>query len=350
MRSEGTGPLAKAAGLLAVGAVVAAAWLAGRSAWAAQAGFSLLTLAIVIGMLAGNTVYPRVAVRCHAGMLFCKGPLLRLGIMLYGFRLTLGQVLDVGLASFAADALMLASTFLLTCWLGLRWLKMERQTVLLMGAGSSICGAAAVIATAPVLRAGADRVAVAVATVVIYGTAGIFLYPQMHAWHWWPLSDGQFGVYIGSSVHEVAQVVAAGKAINAEVADIAVTTKMIRVMMLAPFLLLLSLWLGRRGAPAPQGQTGQGEKEGEGRIVIPWFAFVFIGVMLFNSLNLLPAAWVAALVQADTWLLAMAMAALGLSTHFSAIRQAGIKPLLLGLLVFAWLVGAGGLVQVLLAA
>ena len=61
MRSEGTGPLAKAAGLLAVGAVVAAAWLAGRSAWAAQAGFSLLTLAIVIGMLAGNTVYPRVA-------------------------------------------------------------------------------------------------------------------------------------------------------------------------------------------------------------------------------------------------------------------------------------------------
>ena len=228
MRSEGTGPLAKAAGLLAVGAVVAAAWLAGRSAWAAQAGFSLLTLAIVIGMLAGNTVYPRVAVRCHAGMLFCKGPLLRLGIMLYGFRLTLGQVLDVGLASFAADALMLASTFLLTCWLGLRWLKMERQTVLLMGAGSSICGAAAVIATAPVLRAGADRVAVAVATVVIYGTAGIFLYPQMHAWHWWPLSDGQFGVYIGSSVHEVAQVVAAGKAINAAVADIAVTTKMIR--------------------------------------------------------------------------------------------------------------------------
>ena len=138
MRSEGTGPLAKAAGLLAVGAVVAAAWLAGRSAWAAQAGFSLLTLAIVIGMLAGNTVYPRVAVRCHAGMLFCKGPLLRLGIMLYGFRLTLSQVLDVGLASFAADALMLASTFLLTCWLGLRWLKMERQTVLLMGAGSSI--------------------------------------------------------------------------------------------------------------------------------------------------------------------------------------------------------------------
>ena len=145
-------------------------------------------------------------------------------------------------------------------------------------------------------------------------------------------------------------MVAAGKAINAAVADIAVTTKMIRVMMLAPFLLLLSLWLGRRGAPAPQGQTGQGEKEGEGRIVIPWFAFVFIGVMLFNSLNLLPAAWVAALVQADTWLLAMAMAALGLSTHFSAIRQAGIRPLLLGLLVFAWLVGAGGLVQVLLAA
>ena len=336
-------PQGKAAGLLAVGAVLLAAWLASRSAWAARMGLSLLTLAILAGMLAGNTVYPRVAARCHAGMLFCKGPLLRLGIVLYGFRLTLAQVLEVGPASFAADVLMLASTFFLTCWLGLRWLKMDRHTVLLMGAGSSICGAAAVIATAPVLRAGADRVAGAVATVVIYGTAGMFLYPHIHAWHWWPLSDSQFGAYIGSSVHEVAQVVAAGKAISAPAADIAVTTKMIRVMMLAPFLLRLSVHAGRG-----EGAAGR-EKAAAGRIVMPWFAFAFMGVMLLNSLNLLPAAWVAALVQADTWLLAAAMAALGLSTHISAMRQAGLKPLLLGLLVFIWMVGAGGLAQTLLA-
>ena len=102
-----------------------------------------------------------------------------------------------------------------------------------MGAGSGICGAAAIIATAPVVRAESHNVIVAVATIVIYGTVGIFLYPYMYAAQWWPVADAPFGIYIGSSVHEVAQVVAAGKAINDTVANLAVTTKMIRVMMLA---------------------------------------------------------------------------------------------------------------------
>lgn len=326
-------------GLFVAAGIAALAWWLSQQAWMHRMGFSMLTLAIVLGMLLGNTVYPRWEKATGAGILFSKNRLLRLGIILYGFRLTLQQVLAVGMNSIVADAMMLTGTFLLACWLGLRWLKMDRDTVMLMGAGAGICGAAAVIATAPVLRADADRVAVAVATVVIFGTVGIFLYPQIYAWQWWPMSDSAFGVYIGSSVHEVAQVVAAGKAINAEVADIAVTTKMIRVMMLAPFLLLLSFWLARRGKADGEAKT----------LVIPWFAVAFIGVVLFNSLHLLPLNLVSALIEIDTWLLAMAMASLGLTTRFAALRQAGSKPLLLGALLMLWLVAGGGLLETVLA-
>ncbi|MDO5090513.1 MAG: YeiH family putative sulfate export transporter [Cardiobacteriaceae bacterium] len=326
-------------GLLLAAGIAALAWLLARQAWIERLGFSMLPLAIVLGMLLGNTLYPHWEGVTASGILFAKNRLLRLGIILYGFRLTLQQVLEVGLNSIVADALMLTGTFLLACFLGLRWLKMDRDTVMLMGAGAGICGAAAVIATAPVLRADGDRVAVAVATVVIFGTVGIFLYPQIYAWQWWPLTDSAFGVYIGASVHEVAQVVAAGKAINAEVADIAVTTKMIRVMMLAPFLLLLSWWLARRGAAEGEAKT----------LVIPWFAVAFVAVMLFNSLHLLPQGLVAALIEIDGWLLAMAMAALGLTTRFAALRQAGSKPLLLGALLMVWLVAGGGLLETALS-
>ena len=235
----------KIIGMLPVLAVVILAALASREAHLARMGLSMLTLAILIGMLVGNTLYPRISAHCHEGVVFSKGQLLRLGIILYGFRLTLAQVAAVGMNSILADAIMLTTTFLLTCWIGIRWLNIERHTVWLMGAGSGICGAAAIIATAPVVRAESHNVIVAVATIVIYGTVGIFLYPYMHTAQWWPIADAPFGIYIGSSVHEVAQVVAAGKAINDTVANLAVTTKMIRVMMLAPFLLVLSYGMSR---------------------------------------------------------------------------------------------------------
>ena len=130
-----------------------------------------------------------------------------------------------------------------------------------------------------------------------------------------------------------AQVVAAGRAVNEAAADTAVITKMVRVMLLAPFLIALSLWLARGGKASADGSKA--------RIVVPWFAFGFVAVAGFNSLHLLPAGLHAGLVQLDTVLLAMAMAALGLTTHVSALRQAGLKPLLLALTLFAWLLFGG---------
>lgn len=303
-----------------------------------SSGFSAVTLAIIIGMILGNTLYPKVAKHCHDGVGFAKTTLLRLGIILYGFNLTFQQIGQVGWPAIFADAVILSSTFLVTWFLGRKLFKMDEQTVILMGAGASICGAAAVMAAEPVVRAKVEKVTVAIATVVIFGTLAMFWYPEMYRLGWWSLSQQSFGIYIGSSVHEVAQVYAAGEAIAQEVANVAVTTKMIRVMMLAPFLFALSLWLAERNV------SGKHHK----KIVIPWFAVGFIAVAGFNSLAWLPQAWVGILQFIDTFLLTMAMAALGLTTHLSAIKQAGLKPLLLGLLVMLWLIVAGGVLQLFL--
>lgn len=327
-------------GLALTGVITALAiWLSDFPALS-QLGLSALTLAIVTGMVIGNTFYPAARPWCEEGVTLAKQRLLRLGIILYGLRLTFAQIADVGATGILIDAMMLCSTFALACWLGQRVFKLDRDTSMLIGAGSSICGAAAVMATEPVLNAKAEKVTVAVATVVIFGTAAIFLYPwlwQLNAhYHWVNFTAEQFGIYTGSTVHEVAQVVAAGQGVSPDAENAAVIAKMIRIMMLAPFLLLLSGWIAR-GKSVKEA----GEKSGLRNITIPWFALMFILVAAFNSLDILPHSWIPPLITLDTVLLAMAMAALGLTTHISALRQAGLKPMLLAAILFVWLIAGG---------
>ncbi|RMD00855.1 YeiH family putative sulfate export transporter [Aquitalea palustris] len=318
--------------VLALGSLHAAAL-----PWFGQLGLSALTIAIVGGMVLGNTIYPRIALPSHHGVTFAKGQILRLGIILFGFKLTFQDIAAVGISGILIDACVLTSTFLLAFWLGRRKLGLDEQSVILIGAGSSICGAAAILATEPVLKAHAEKVAVAVATVVVFGTLAMFLYPLLFSLvQTLGVSEFAYGVFTGSTVHEVAQAVAAGRAVSEQAATSAVITKMIRVMMLAPFLVILSTWLARRH------QSGSSEA---GRITIPWFALGFLAMAAFNSLHWLPQAWVAQLIALDNLLLAMAMGALGLTTHFSAIRRAGSKPMWLASALFAWLLIGGTLIN-----
>lgn len=334
--------------------VVACALLAtlalqlGRMAALQAAGLSALSLAILIGMLAGNTVYPRFAATLDAGVQLSKGRLLRLGIILYGLRVTLQQVADVGGAGVVVAILMVASTFLLACWFGSRVLQLDRNTSVLVGAGSAICGAAAVLATEPVVKGRPEQVTVAVATVVVFGTVALFLYPPLHALAQhgplFPADAQQFGVYMGSTIHEVAQVVAAGASVGPAAQDSAVIVKMVRVMLLAPFLVALSAWFMKHPAPGTSA-AGAGR-----RIAIPWFAVAFLFVVVLNSGLQLPEAATGAAIALDNFVLAMAMGALGLGTRISAVRRAGVKPLLLALVLFGWLVLGGAVVNRLVLA
>ncbi len=336
---------------LALSAALAAAGMAlGRRPWLEAHGFSALTVAIVLGMLVGNTLYARIAAVSAPGVGIAKQDLLRLGVVLYGLRLTMQDIGHVGLAGVVIDALVMGSTFMLAWVAGTRWLGLDRRTAMLIGAGSSICGAAAVMATEPVVRARSEQVTVAVATVVVFGTLAIFLYPVLFElnrhWRLIPADAYRFGLYAGSTIHEVAQVVAAARSIAPAAADTAVIEKMVRVMMLAPFLLALSAWLARADARRPEMPAADGGRHvAPAKVRVPGFALAFVGVVLVNSLHWLPPRWIALANGADTLLLATAMAALGLSTRIGAIRQAGAKPLALALLLFAWLVVGGALIN-----
>lgn len=329
-------------------------WLAGIGSalimWAAnlpsiqQTGLSALTIAIVMGMVIGNTVFSKMAHVCAPGVDFSRSTLLRLGVILYGFRITFLQIAGVGWSGAFTDVLVIALTFGLTLLMGIKWLKMDRDTVILIGAGSSICGAAAVLATEPVVRSHAHKVSVAVATVVVFGTLSMFLYPALYPYL--GFNDSAYGLYVGSTVHEVAQVVAAARAVSDHAASNAVIEKMLRVMMLSPFLILLSLVMSRLGTaksihhPASRElDVGHGAsgKPAKAKVTIPWFAVWFVVVSGFNTLDLLPKWALNTVLQLDLFLLTMAMFALGLRTSVGAIRQAGFKPLLLAGLIFLFL-------------
>ena len=206
------------------------------------------------------------------------------------------------------------------------------------------------MAAEPVVRGRAEQVTVAVSTVVVFGTLAIFLYPALYHlnahYQLLTVTPARYGIFAGSTIHEVAQVVAAGRAVTDAAANTAVITKMVRVMMLAPFLITLSAYLSRHPRPA----AGEGaerapeqpvESAAKRRIVIPWFALGFVAVAAVNSVLVLPHALVTSATTLDTFLLAMAMAALGVTTHVSAIRTAGIKPLGLAALLFSWLIFGG---------
>jgi len=323
-------------GLLLTGAIALCAMGAGAAPLLEKSGIGALTLAIVGGMAVGNSCYARMEAPHAPGVAIARNQLLRLGVVLYGARITFAQIADVGIAGFIIDALVLLCTFLLAVGLGTRVLGLDRDTSILIGAGSSICGAAAVLATEPVLRARADKVAVAVATVVCFGTVALFVYPLLFRlnqhWHW-IVSDRAFGLYTGATVHEVAQVVAAARPMGAEASAVAVISKMIRIMLLAPFLLVLSAWRARH------------DGAGRGRLTVPWFAFGFIAVAGLHSWLPVPQAVQRAVNTVDTALLAMAMAALGLGTRFALIRRAGVRPLLLAAILFLFLLVGGWFIQ-----
>lgn len=294
---------------------------------------SALTCAIVLGMLLGNFGGARLSPRLGPGLHIAQRNLLRAGVVLYGLRLSFQDVVAIGTPGLLLDLTIVASTLMLGAWAGRRWFGLDRDTALLVAAGSAICGAAAVLAVERVIRPEANKVAIAVASVVLFGTLNIFLYPQLYPYL--GLDQAAFGLYTGATVHEVAQVVAIGSAISPDTADAAVIVKLTRVLMLVPVLLVLGWREARVG--------------GQRAMVVPWFAFGFLAVVAFNSMITLPPGLKSALLALDTLLLAMAMAALGMETRLTKLRALGLRPLLLAGVLFIWL-SVGGYAMVRLIA
>jgi len=305
---------------------------------------SPLVIGILLGMIFANTLRQKIPKTWLPGVLFSAKTLLRIAIVFYGFRITFQQIASVGVDGFVISTIMLSSTMILGAFIGIKVLKLDRDTALLVASGSAVCGAAAVLATEEVLKSEAHKTAIAVGTVVLFGTISMFLYPLLFKAEILGMDFTQFGLYVGSSVHEVAQVVAAGGAIDAISSDTAIIVKMIRVMLIAPLLLILGLFLSRMHT------NNSTEPNSSKKLIIPWFAILFIGVAGFHSLHLLPTTLVSTINSADTFLLTMAMTALGMETHISKFKQAGLKPVLLALFLFFWLLVAGYFLTLYVAA
>lgn len=313
-----------APGLALVGGLAAAAFAVRHAL--GVAALSPMILAIVMGVGVRAVAGMPAAARPGVGMAARR--LLRLAVVLLGAQITVAQVGAIGGAGVGVLAAALAGTFAFTLWLG-RALRVGPEVGVLIAAGTSICGASAVAAVRSVTRADDADMAYAVACVTLFGTLSMVLEPLAAALL--GLDAARYGLWVGASVHEVAQVVAAAYQRGTEAGEIGTVAKLARVVMLAPVVMALGVWLARRGTDDAADDAV--------RPPFPWFVAGFAGLVLVNSLFPLPAVVTAAAGLASAGLLTVALGALGLETDLRALRAKGLRPLALA--AAAWLFIAG---------
>ncbi|WP_457644084.1 YeiH family protein [Persephonella sp.] len=306
----------------------------------AQVGFvkeslklSPLIIAILIGVSIGNIF--KISEKFKPGIIFSLKKILRTAIVFLGFRLTFQNVAEVGLEGLIVDSIMLIGTFLLGVFVSTKIFKLDSSMGYLLASGSSICGASAVLATAPVVKAPMHHAAMAVATVTIFGTLSMFLYPVVYkAGLLLDFDDLLYGLFTGATVHEVAQVVAAGFAVSDLAGNTATVAKLTRVMMLAPLLIVLSFYLA---AKCTTHGTGVALKD----IPVPYFVFGFMAMVGVNSTGFIPADITQKINVIDGFLLTVAMAAMGLETNINRIKNVGMKPIYVSFIMFLFLFFGG---------
>ncbi|MBX3549893.1 MAG: putative sulfate exporter family transporter [Xanthobacteraceae bacterium] len=273
-----------------------------------------LMTALIIGLLLSGVIGGGDAT---AGLDFSGKHLLALGVALLGARLTLDDVTALGWKTAAVVVFSMAAT-LVTSWLAARILGLSRNTAILAGAGTAICGASAIIATSAALpkkESGDVDTALVIIAVVVISAASMLLYPLI-ATHL-GLSQIEAGVVLGGSIHNVPQAVGAGYSLSEVAGNSATLTKLFRVALLGPLVIGVALLFG--GA-----NKGAGTKIG-----LPWFIIVFTALLLLGSFVKIPGNITSALNHLSSWLLLIAIAAIGLRTPIAAARTAGPRILVL---------------------
>ncbi|NHN54205.1 putative sulfate exporter family transporter [Calidifontibacter sp. DB0510] len=298
---------------------------------------SPLLVAIVLGAIVANVV--RLPEAVQPGLQFSGKKLLRLGIVLLGLQLSVSTVLGLGAGMIVTVVAVVAIGILVTTFIG-RAMGLSPTQSLLVACGFSICGAAAVAAADGVIDADEEEVATSVALVVIFGTLMIPIVPFLAGAM--GLSNRTAGLWAGASIHEVAQVVAAGGAIGGGALAVAVVVKLARVLMLAPVMAVLG-WQRRREITR-QGTDAQITLPP----LVPLFVLGFIAMVAVRSTLPVPTALLDWLKQAQTFLLAAAMFALGCGVRIATMKKVGPKPFVLAL-ISTVIVAVVGLAGVLLA-
>lgn len=275
-------------------------------------GLTPLAVGIVVGLLLSSKLKGKDAQR-DRGYTFCAKTLLRIGVVLYGFKISFMDIYHIGFEGVVIAAFMVFFVFYISYLFGVKFLKMDKELSALTSCGSSICGAAAVLGAEAVLKSNNHKTVAAIGTVVLFGTLFMFMLPIAYNLGLFEgISDKEIGIFVGAVTHEVAHVVGASNAMGEEIQLYAIIEKMLRVMMLVPLLLLLPLLFA---------QKGSGKK-----ISLPPFVLFFIAVVGFNSVVTLPPYILHGIEQIDILLLTMAMIGLGIETNIKKLKQTGGKP------------------------
>lgn len=272
---------------------------------------SALLLVILFGMLVRSLVpIPAAAI---PGLRMAQRPILRWAVAGLGFRLSLRELWAIGAPALVVVVVSTGLALVFGWWIARR-LGVPRKLATLLGVGGAICGASAVVAADSVVQGERRDAPVALAVITLLGTIGIVLYPLLY--HALGMTPFVYGVWDGASLHEMAQVVAAGFGVSDEAARVATVVKLARIALLAPVVLWLGASLRRHHEQAGTAHVAP----------VPWFLVLFLVFAVINSTGVLPAPWIDALRRGDLWLLCVGMAGVGLQTGFHDVREAGFRP------------------------
>jgi uncharacterized integral membrane protein (TIGR00698 family) len=282
----------------------------------------IMIISILLGALWNNTLSLPASLNVSLGIQFSSKKLLRVGIILLGFRLNLFQIVDSGVSIIIIDILVIACTMIFILTLG-RIFNINKELTTLVAAGTAICGAAAIVAVAPLIKSKQEQTAVAVSCIAVLGTIGallfIFLYPYL------PLTDTEYGLLVGATLHELAHVVAASVPGGELGSESAILVKLGRILLLIPVALLISFFINRKNAKQERNLK---------KLPIPWFIFGFLFVSFINTLQWIPDNITNMFLLLSIYFLPMGMAGLGLSIKWSDFRKVGLKPIGVAILGF----------------
>jgi uncharacterized integral membrane protein (TIGR00698 family) len=295
-----------------------------------------VTIAILIGIIIGSLGGSRLA-PLAPGLAFTAQRVLRLGIILLGARLSLGEIARIGLPATVVVIVTMAASFAIVL-LFARIVHIEGRLALLIAVGSAVCGNTAIVATAPVIGARPRDVAYAVATITLFGTLAVFLYPAIG--RALAVPQPAFGLWAGVAVHDTSQVLATSLVYGPSAVDVATVVKLIRNALMAPLLFLIATGWAARGADAT-GSTRRGMRR-----AVPLFVLGFLALAALRTAGVLDAQQAAVLDGVARSLILVALAAVGMSIRLGELRETSWRPLAIGFAV-ALIVGLGSLVAIL---
>jgi len=274
-----------------------------------------LVIAMIIGMIWRSMFGYRETI--HLGVSFSSTKLLRAGIILLGMRLNLTDIYNAGFRVFIIAIINLLFALIVVYSLN-RWLGVEKKLGILTACGTAICGAAAVVAIAPQIKAQEEETAVGAAIVAVLGTIFTVIYTVLY--RVLSLSDKGYGIFAGGTLHEIAHVIAAAAAGGNAAVDLAVIVKLTRVALLVPVALLIGYFVRKY-----DGESDGSNSRKTSLSTVPWFIIGFIAMSGFNTLGIVSEVAAHYIVNAAYVFIGMAMAGLGLNVEVKAFRRLGMK-------------------------